>query len=70
VWARDEPATPYTQTELVAQKGDPTPPLVRMDGVGMVDTRIAHVPEMVEGVRAGNGTFEAATEADAKTPAG
>jgi hypothetical protein len=34
----------------------------------MVDTRVAHVPEMVEGVRAGNGTFDAATEAEAKTP--
>jgi hypothetical protein len=70
VWAREEPPTPYTQTELVAQKGSPTPPLVRLDGVGLVDTRIAHVPEMVEGVRAGNGTFEAATEAEAKAPAG
>ena len=53
VWAREERPAPHTRTELVAQHGKPRPPLARLDDVGLVDTSVAHVPELREGVPAG-----------------
>jgi alkanesulfonate monooxygenase SsuD/methylene tetrahydromethanopterin reductase-like flavin-dependent oxidoreductase (luciferase family) len=66
VWAREERPAPLTRTELVAQHGKPLPPLARIDGVGLVDTSIAHVPELLEEARrAGNGKPAVGTEAGA-----
>jgi alkanesulfonate monooxygenase SsuD/methylene tetrahydromethanopterin reductase-like flavin-dependent oxidoreductase (luciferase family) len=45
VWARGERPAPLTVTERAAQQGRPGPAMVRMDGVGLVDSREAHVPE-------------------------
>jgi alkanesulfonate monooxygenase SsuD/methylene tetrahydromethanopterin reductase-like flavin-dependent oxidoreductase (luciferase family) len=46
VWAREERAAPHTVTEAVAQHGHPRRPIVRLDDVGLVDARTAHIPEM------------------------
>jgi hypothetical protein len=54
VWAREERPAPLTRTELAAQHGKPRPPLVRMDGAGIVDASVMHVPELIEEAR-GNG---------------
>jgi alkanesulfonate monooxygenase SsuD/methylene tetrahydromethanopterin reductase-like flavin-dependent oxidoreductase (luciferase family) len=63
VWAREERPAVHTRTEAAAQYGKPTPPLARLDGVGMVDTSVAHVPELRNG--SGNGRAPAGTEAPA-----
>ena len=58
VWAREERPAPLTRTELAAQYGKPRAPLVRMDGAGVVDPTLMHVPELLEAARSngsGNG---------------
>jgi hypothetical protein len=52
VWARDERPAPHTLTEHAATVGKPkTAPLARIEGVGLVDTSTAHVPELRKPVR-------------------
>jgi hypothetical protein len=60
VWAREERAAPHTVTELVAQHGHPRRPLVRLDDVGLVDARTAHIPELRQPVPDGATEAEAA----------
>ncbi len=55
VWAREERATPHTLAELAAQHGRPERPLVRLDGVGLVDSTTAHVPEILDAAHAATG---------------
>lgn len=52
VWAREERPAVHTLTEHAATVGKPkAAPLVRMDGVGLVDSATAHVPELRKAVR-------------------
>ena len=70
MWAREERAAPHTLTELAAQHGRPPVPRVRMDGLGYVDPRLAHIPEIeVAQAAAGNGTPSAAKTAPTKKAA-
>jgi len=47
VWAREERPAPHTLSEHAATVGKPkTAPLVRLDGVGLIDSTTAHVPEL------------------------
>jgi alkanesulfonate monooxygenase SsuD/methylene tetrahydromethanopterin reductase-like flavin-dependent oxidoreductase (luciferase family) len=63
VWAREERPAPHTRTELVAQHGKPLAPMARLDDVGYVDTRVAHVPELREAARSnGDGRAPAGSE--------
>jgi alkanesulfonate monooxygenase SsuD/methylene tetrahydromethanopterin reductase-like flavin-dependent oxidoreductase (luciferase family) len=52
VWAREERPAPSTQAERAARFGKTPPAIARLDGVGFVDTTIAHVPELLEQARA------------------
>jgi hypothetical protein len=68
VWAREERPAPLTQTELAAQHGRPPRPMARLDGVGLVDTSVAHVQEELDAARAaGNGGAPTPTEAGTTT---
>ena len=51
VWAREERPAPLTITELAARRGKPAPAMVRMDGVGLVDSTVAHLPEQLAEAR-------------------
>jgi hypothetical protein len=64
IWAREERPAVHTRTEMAAQHGKPTPPLARLDDVGLVDTRVAHVPELREaGDGSGDGRAAVGTDA-------
>jgi hypothetical protein len=49
---------------MASQYGKPTPPLARLDDVGQMDTRVAHVPELRE-ADDGSGHGRAAVGTDA-----
>jgi alkanesulfonate monooxygenase SsuD/methylene tetrahydromethanopterin reductase-like flavin-dependent oxidoreductase (luciferase family) len=69
VWAREERPAPLTATELAARRASPAPALVRMDGVGLVESTTAHVPELLKpAVADGAGAAPAVVERETPPP--